>query len=187
MLFEKLIKIPMERIGVVIGKAGQAKLEIEKTCLVELDIDSNTGEIIVKCNKITQNVELFKSIEIIKAIGRGFSLYNAMKLLDDDDLLYVISLRDIIKSTKTHRIKSRIIGEHGKAKKNIETLTGTTISVYGNTISIIGNHNNIKLAYNAILSIIHGSMHHIVYRKLESSRRQTKADKLKIWEDKNEY
>ena len=40
MSFEKLIRIPEDRIGVLIGKSGKTKLKIEKTCSVKLDIDS---------------------------------------------------------------------------------------------------------------------------------------------------
>ena len=44
MSFEKLIRIPTERIGVLIGKSGKIKSEIERACSVKLEIDSETGE-----------------------------------------------------------------------------------------------------------------------------------------------
>ncbi len=43
MSFEKLIRIPVDRIGVIIGKSGKTKHQIEKKCHVDLNIDSETG------------------------------------------------------------------------------------------------------------------------------------------------
>ena len=45
MSFEKLIRIPQDRIGVLIGKSGKTKREVEKRCSVSLQIDSDSGEI----------------------------------------------------------------------------------------------------------------------------------------------
>ena len=47
MSFEKLIRIPQDRIGVLIGKSGKTKREIEKRCSVSLQIDSDSGEIFI--------------------------------------------------------------------------------------------------------------------------------------------
>jgi ribosomal RNA assembly protein len=44
MSFEKLIRIPNERIAVLIGKSGSSKSKIEEICHVTLDIDGDTGE-----------------------------------------------------------------------------------------------------------------------------------------------
>jgi len=38
MSFEKLIRIPIDRIGVLIGKSGQIKSKIEQACSVKLEI-----------------------------------------------------------------------------------------------------------------------------------------------------
>ena len=43
MNFEKLLRIPEDRIGVLIGKSGKTKMEIEKKCLVKLEIDIHVG------------------------------------------------------------------------------------------------------------------------------------------------
>ena len=40
MSFEKLIRIPEDRVGALIGKSGKTKSKIEETCSVKLDIDS---------------------------------------------------------------------------------------------------------------------------------------------------
>ena len=54
MSFEKLIRIPIERIGVIIGKSGNTKRRIEKKCHVDLNIDSETGEVIITSDKMSK-------------------------------------------------------------------------------------------------------------------------------------
>lgn len=189
MSFEKLVRIPTDRIGVLIGKSGETKSKIEKVCHVELEIDSNSGETMIKGVGKIEDIQPFKAIEIVTAIGRGFSPKNAMKLLKGENALHVIDLREFgaKSSSQIERIKGRIIGEGGKARKNMEKLSDTHISVYGRTVSIIGETNKLKLAVDAISAISHGSMHGSVYNKLESARRRNKLEKLKLWEDQNVF
>ena len=68
MSFEKLIRIPSDRIGVLIGRSGKTKKNIENICSVQLDIDSEGGEVLVKSEKISERFQPFKSIEIVSAI-----------------------------------------------------------------------------------------------------------------------
>ena len=65
MSFEKLIRIPNDRIGVLIGKSGKTKKNIENKCSVKLEIDSDGGQVIVKSEEISDDFEPFKAIEII--------------------------------------------------------------------------------------------------------------------------
>ncbi len=185
MLFEKTMKIPIDRVGVLIGKSGKTKQHIEKRCCVEIQINSDTGEISIKSSSLNSNVDTFRSIEMIIAIGRGFSPSNAMDLLDEKKSLQVINLKNFAGKSisKIFRIKSRIIGENGKAKRNIERLSNTKISIYGKTVSVIGHYKNVKLAIDTIISLSNGSMHNTVYKKLEFAKKYEKLDKLKLWED----
>jgi len=73
MSFEKLIRIPTERIAVLIGKSGNVKSEIESACSVRLDIDSETGETLIAGVGNVETIQPFKAVEIVTAIGRGFS------------------------------------------------------------------------------------------------------------------
>jgi ribosomal RNA assembly protein len=66
----------------------------------------------------------------------------------------------------------------------IEELTNTYISVYGHYVSIIGKPEDVKLASNAVMMLITGSMHSTVYKMLEKARRKAKLERLKLWEDK---
>ena len=189
MSFEKLIRIPEDRIGVLIGKSGNIKSEIEKKCSVSLEIGSDSGEIHIHGSGDITDIQPFKAMEIITAIGRGFSPNKAMMLLKGDNILHVMNLQEFVgKSTdQMERIKGRIIGERGKARTNIENLTNTSISVYGKTVSIIGSPNQLKNVIDAISSLSSGSMHGSVYNKLESVRRREKLEKLQLWENQDVF
>ena len=184
-----MIRIPTERIAVLIGKNGKTKSEIEKACSVSLEIDSQTGETLVSGNGDIEKIQPFKAVEIVSAIGRGFSPENAMTLLKGENTLHVIDLREFAgkSPSQVERIKGRIIGEGGKARKNMENLSGTNISVYGRTVAIIGDITKLKLAVDAISSLSSGSMHGSVYSKLESARRREKAEKMRLWEDQDVF
>ena len=89
MSFEKLIRIPNDRIAVLIGKSGTVKTKIEKLCFVSLDIDGETGEVLIKSEGNVEKIQPFKAMEIITAIGRGFSPENAMTLVKRMKILYM--------------------------------------------------------------------------------------------------
>jgi len=185
MSFEKIIRIPNDRIAVLIGKSGNVKLKIEELCYVSLDIDGDTGEVLIKTQGHVGKIQPFKAMEIVTAIGRGFSPENALTLLKDENILHVIDLREFAgkSNANVERIKGRIIGEGGRARRNMENLSGTHISVYGRTVSIIGDSSKLRLAVDAISSISSGSLHGTAYGKLEAANRREKQEKMKLWED----
>ena len=189
MSFEKLLRIPNERIAVLIGKSGSVKSKIEQSCHVSLDIDGETGEVFIKSKGDIEKIQPFKAMEIVTAIGRGFSPENAMTLLKGENTLHVIDLREFAgkSNANVERIKGRIIGEGGRARRNMENLSGTYISVYGKTVSVIGNSNKLRQVVDAISSLSNGSIHGAVYQKLESSNRREKEDKMKLWENQNVF
>jgi len=137
MSYEKVIRIPNDRIAVLIGKSGSVKSKIEELCFVSLDIDGETGEVVIKSIGDVENMQPFKAMEIVTAIGRGFSPENALTLLKGENTLHVIDLREFAgKSTANiERIKGRIIGEGGRARRNMENLSSTHISVWENSFN----------------------------------------------------
>ena len=189
MIFEKLLRIPTERVAVLIGKSGNVKSKIENICHVTLEIDGQTGEVWIKATDEVEKIEPFKAMEIVTAIGRGFSPERALSLIQGENALHIIDLREFTgkSSSNIERIKGRIIGEGGKARRNMENLTGALISVYGKTVSVIGDTNQLRLVIDAISSISQGSMHGAVYHKLETANRREKEEKMKLWEDQNVF
>jgi ribosomal RNA assembly protein len=184
MSFEKIVRIPIDRVGALIGRSGRVKSQVEKNCSVKLAIDSESGEIEILSDGSVDQIQPFKAVEIVTAIGRGFSPEKAMTLLKEENSLHVIDLRDFAGKSpqQIERIKGRIIGEGGRARANMENLTSTSICVYGKTVSIIGEPHQIKMAISAISSISSGSRHGAVYGKLEANRRKEKLARLQLWE-----
>lgn len=189
MSFEKLIRIPNDRVGALIGKAGNVKSKIEEACYVSLEIDGDNGEVFIRSQGDVEKIQPFKAMEIVTAIGRGFSPEHAMTLLKGENALHVIDLREFAgkSSANVERIKGRIIGEGGRARRNMENLSGTHISVYGRTVSIIGDSSKLRVAVDAISAISSGSMHGAVYTKLEAVNRKEKIERMQLWEDQDVF
>ncbi|PIN80448.1 RNA-processing protein [Candidatus Woesearchaeota archaeon CG10_big_fil_rev_8_21_14_0_10_30_7] len=172
------LRIPKERIAVLIGKKGELKKSLEEQTQTKITIDSNEGIVDITGNN---PIFLFSLREIIRAIGRGFNPDIALLLLKQDYVLDIIPLKEFIKTKKSlERLKGRVIGEEGKSRMTIERLTETNISVYGKTISIIGEYEGVYLARRAIEQLLQGSTHSNVYKWLE--KRQTDLRKKDLIE-----
>jgi ribosomal RNA assembly protein len=178
------IKIPKERVGALIGKGGRIKEALEEFCNVLVEVDSESGQITVSTEDQTNIVGLTRVIDVVKAIGRGFSYERAKALLDEEYALDIIDLTDYAGKSESNliRIKGRIIGAEGKARRIIEELTDTYISVYGHTVAIIGTVDDIKAAREAIETLAQGSQHKTVYDRLQKRRTRLKLERLQLWE-----
>jgi len=180
------LKIPKERVGVLIGPEGKTKKNIEEKLSVELQIDSETGGVIISLSEKAEEPSLlFRAKDVVTAIGRGFSPEHAFRLIrDGESMLEVIDLRAIFGKSESDlkRVKGRIIGMNGKTRKIIEELTDTNVCVYGHTVSIIGNIEQVQAAREAIQMLINGSQHNVVYRFLHRKRRELKKRMLELWE-----
>src|SRR3989441_4390414 len=189
MIFEKTIMIPLDRVGVLIGKSGKIKAKIEKICSVSLLIDGKTAEIIISGTGDVESMIPFKAEEIVMAIGRGFSAEKSMRLLEGENSLHIIDLREFAgkSSSQIERIKARIIGEGGRVRKNMEQLSGASISVYGRTVAIIGEGNHLRTAVDAITTLSSGSTHGKVYNDLQEARRREKLERMQLWENGNVF
>ena len=181
-----LLKIPRERVGVLIGPDGKTKKHIEDKLGVELQIDSEAGDVsITMAEKAEDPSMLFKAKDLVTAIGRGFSPEHAFRLVRDEEaMLDLIDLRSVFGKSDADikRIQGRIIGTNGKTRRIIEELTDTNVSVFGHTVGIIGTMELIQIAREAIEMLIKGSMHGTVYRFLHRKRRDIKKRKLELWE-----
>jgi len=183
------LRIPLDRIGVVIGEKGEIKSEIEKKTNTIISIDGKTGEVTIENTPNTTDPSgILKARDIITAIARGFSPEKAFRLFDDNQILDVINLKEYIGDSKNHitRIKGRIIGEKGKTRKMIEELTDTYISIYGHTVSIIGGYEEVRVAREAIEMLIRGMQHGTVYRFLDRKHSELKRKALSLWEERPE-
>ncbi len=184
------LKIPKERVGVLIGPEGKVKKSIEKMLSIELQIDSETGGVTLMLVETSEDPSLlFKAKDVVTAIGRGFSPEHAFRLIrDEETMLDIIDLRTVFGRSESdiRRVKGRIIGMSGKTRRIVEELTDTDIVVYGSTIGMIGNLEQVEAAKEAIQMLIKGSLHSTVYRFLHRKRRELKKRMLELWEKPEE-
>ena len=78
------IKITANRVGVLIGKGGATKQELEEKTKTTISIDSTEGLVRVEGEDA---VGALRAVEVVTAINRGFSPERAFTLLEDEDLL----------------------------------------------------------------------------------------------------
>lgn len=170
----KYLKIPIDRIAVLIGHNGETKKYLEDKLGIKIEIDSRIGDIYIDDSNSEKILELMKLENIILAIGRGFSPEHAIRLINDDVDFFVFDINDYVSKKESHirRLKSRIIGKNGKTKRVLEELTDSDISVYGHTVAVISEFIYLDIIKRAIDKLLSGSKHASVYRFVETNMKK---------------
>ncbi|UCD45184.1 MAG: RNA-processing protein [Candidatus Bathyarchaeota archaeon] len=178
------LKIPRDRVGVLIGPKGKNKRRIENVFKANLVVDSESGavEIIMK-PEASDVTAIFTVQNIVKAIGRGFNPRRAEILAKEDYDLQIIDLTDYVGDSKNAlaRVKGRIIGKDGRSRTLLEELTETQISVYGHTVAYIGSVESLGIAREAIMMLLKGAFHKTVWNFLYAYRRKMKKERGELW------
>ena len=157
-----------DRVSVFIGKNGSEKLNFEKKFDCNLDINSETGEVVVKSDDA---ITIFILSNIISAINYGHSPENASKLEDENNVLDIIDIKTIIKDhNRLKVVMGRIIGKAGTTRKTIEQITKCSISIKDHYVSSIGAYENIIVVHEALLMLIKGGSHKSFYSYLERNK-----------------
>jgi len=181
-------KVPLDRIGVLIGQNGKVKEEIMRRTRTIITVDSTTGTIVIEpAMPTTTALELMKARDVVRAIAYGFSPERAFRLLDEDQVLVVIDLKQYVGDKPNHlqRVLGRIIGEGGRARRVLEEMTETYISVYGTYVAIIGDYESANIAKNAVELLIEGRRHGTVYRYIERETYLLKRRRMReLWRNK---
>jgi ribosomal RNA assembly protein len=174
-----MLRIPMDRVGSLIGKGGETKKMIEDRTKTAIKIDPE-GEVRIYNRGSQDPLIVMKVTDLIRAVGRGFSPERALRLLDDDEYFEVIDIRDYVGKKSSHviRMRARIIGTNGKTRKLIEDLTGAFISIYGSSVSIIGNSIQMPIARSAVDMLLRGSEHSTVYKYMERQRGRLRISEM---------
>lgn len=169
------LKVPKDRVAVLIGPKGQTKKELEAQTKTRIIVDSKEGDVKLQGK---DSLALFALRGVVKAIGRGFNPEFAQLLLKQDHVLEVVDISEYGGKEKNHlvRLRGRVIGADGKARTTIERVTETFIVVYGKTIGIIGTTERAMLARRAMEALLEGSTHASVYKWLEKSAKKVRRE-----------
>ncbi|UCH88944.1 MAG: RNA-processing protein [Thermoplasmata archaeon] len=176
----QLIKIPKDRIGVLIGIDGKIKEEIEEKSGINIDVDSESGDVKLDVKDEAEPVMVLKVADIVNAIAVGFSPERAFRLFGEEIYFTYFDIRNYVGKDPKHvrRIRARIIGTEGKTRRIIEDLSGADISIHRNYIGVIGDLIELDVAKNAVDMVLNGSEHSSVYRYLENKRREFKRQRM---------
>ena len=104
------VRIPMDRVAVLIGPKGEVKRYIEQRAGVVLDIDSKDGSVVVHEEGAEDPFTAMRAGDIVKAIGRGFSPEHAFSLLREDFYFYLVDITEYVGKKPNHvmRMRARI-------------------------------------------------------------------------------
>jgi ribosomal RNA assembly protein len=182
---DTFVRIPKERVGILIGPEGKTKQYIEDRLKVKVNVDTEGSVSITLTEGASDPSVLLRAKDVITALGRGFPPETAFRLIrNEDDIFDMVDLRVIFGRSESDikRIKGRIIGADGKTRKLIEELSEADVVVYGHTVGIIGSFEQADTARNAVQMIVEGCQHHTVYKYLQRKRTELKKEKMQLWE-----
>lgn len=172
---EIFVRIPEERIAVLIGTAGAVKKAVELKSGSHLVVDRDDNSVLVTSPPESDPWGAMKARDVVLAIGRGFSPERAFRLFGGEHYLSILDMKEISgKRTKDalRRLRARLIGEHGRARERLEELSGCSVSIYGSSVALIGTAEQLDRGVRGIKLLLRGSEHGAVYSYLERARQR---------------
>ncbi|BBD72847.1 RNA-processing protein [Sulfodiicoccus acidiphilus] len=168
------ITVPDERLELV--KSVLPSLSKKEEVEVKFDERNKMFNVSPKGNN---SYGALKVQSIINAIGLGFDVEVAMKLLSDDIMLDVIDIKEVTHDPEDlRRLKGRVIGEKGKTKRIIFEYTGVHVSVYDHYVGLIGFYDQLQVTRKAVEMLIRGKDHSAVYKYLERAEKELRTYRI---------
>lgn len=158
---KKGVRVPKNRTSIISENSDK----LERKTGVEIKIRGRDVEVEGEALKV------WRTKNIIDAIGKGFSFERSLKLLSEGSQLKIVKLKRLASSKKSiEKIKGRIIGRDGRTRELIEEYSKALVSVYQDYVSIIGKPQEIQVALRAVRMLINGRPHGRVYHYLEQNQ-----------------
>jgi ribosomal RNA assembly protein len=179
--------IPPEKASTLLREGGRIRRIVEESYGVSLRVDEETGGVSVSYTPEKAADAYLAITKIMSAISTGFDEPHIREMIERDLSFISIDLEELVGSDKSTltRIKGRIIGERGKAKQKIESVTGCSLSIYGNKVGILGPPEMVDIASEAVQRLSGGLQHQTVYRFMESRMRRMKREH-ELWKIRGE-
>jgi len=163
------LRIPEDRIAVLIGENGETKERIEEDSGCEIEIKDN---LVTVEGDVLDEMDAFN---IVKAVGRGFNPDKALNLVEKDKILHLIDIKNFAETTNSQkRLKGIVIGRDGETRRHLKKEGNVAISVYGKTVGIIGVAQNIQIVGEVIKQLLNGRSHSSAYSYLEKNQAKIK-------------
>ena len=131
-------------------------------------------ELNVKITNIGNEVTINSSPEneyvaekVIWALDFGFPFSVALLINEQDFMFEVLNIKDYTRRKDLEKVRARIIGKQGKTLKTLLELTKCHFEIKGNQVGIIGEPEYMRIATEAMISLIRGAKHANVYSFLE--------------------
>ncbi len=161
-----MIKIIVDKIARII----KSKKKLES--LLEIKITNRGKEVYIEGDAENE----FIAEKVLEALDFGFPFSVAIEIKTDDLVFEVLNVKEYTKQKNLERVRGRIIGTGGKTLKVLSDLTNCYLELKENELGIIGGPEFIKIAQDAVISLIRGSKTGNVYSYLEKHRPQPLID-----------
>lgn len=153
-----------------IARVVKNRKKLEKELNVKI---TNIGkEILLEGNSEDE----YYAEKVIEALDLGFPFEISLFVKTEEYLLEVMNIKDYTKKKDYKLIRARIIGTSGKTLRVLHNLTDCFFELKDNNIGIIGEPEKMKIAQQAVISIIKGTKQANVYSFLEKHRKYSIID-----------
>jgi len=105
--------------------------------------------------------------KVIDALEFGFPFSVALLIKEQDFMFESLNIKDYTRRKDLEKIRARIIGKQGKTLRTLLELTKCHFEIKGNQVGIIGDPEYMRIATEAMISLIRGSKHANVYAFVE--------------------